>query len=171
MYLHLGCGCVILPGFINLDIRDGNGIDKTSLVYPIDYDNDTFDLIYASHVLEHFPRKQTTNVLQEWARILKKGGILRLSVPDIQALINIYKQTKDLDQIIGPLYGRQDYRYNYHYTVFDYIIIKKLMEKSGLEAIHYWDFRRTIHANYWDYSQAETKGTLISLNVEGRKRL
>lgn len=170
MYLHLGCGCVLLPGFINLDIRDEEGIDKISLVYPIDYDNDTFDLIYSSHVLEHFPRKQTLNILQEWTRILKKGGILRISVPNIEALIEIYQQGKDLDQIIGPLYGRQDYRYNYHYTIFDYKILKGLMEKAGLTSIHYWDFRRTVHSDYWDYSQTETKGVLISLNIEGRKK-
>lgn len=170
MYLHLGCGCVLLPGFINLDIRDEEGIDKVSLVYPIDYDNDTFDLVYASHVLEHFPRKQTLNILQEWARILKKGGILRISVPNIEELVKIYQQEKDLDQIIGPLYGKQDYRYNYHYTVFDYKILKGLMEKAGLASVHYWDFKRTIHSDYWDYSQAETKGVFISLNIEGRKK-
>ena len=90
MCLHLGCGCVILPSFINLDIRDEEEINKVSLVYPIDYDNDKFDLVYASHVLEHFAKKQTQNILKEWVRVLKKDGTLRISVPDMEALIRIY---------------------------------------------------------------------------------
>lgn len=172
MYLHLGCGCVLIPGFINLDIRfnEQTKVDHISLVYPLDYDNNMFDLAYSSHVLEHFPRKQTLNILKEWVRVIKPGGILRLSVPDIAALIKIYRQTKDLEQIIGPLYGNQDYMYNFHATTFDYDTLKILMEKAGLTAIHYWDFRRTIHSDHFDYSQAETKGILISLNLEGRKK-
>lgn len=166
----MGCGNVLLLGFINMDIRDEVSPDKVSLVYPVDYDESTFDMVYASHILEHFPRKQTLNVLQEWVRILKRGGILRLSVPNFEALINIYKRTKDLDQIIGPLYGKQNYRYNYHNTVFDLKTLKGLMEKAGLTAVHWWDFRRTEHSDHWDYSQAETKGILISLNLEGRKK-
>lgn len=168
--LHLGCGNVLLPGFINMDIREEVGPDKISLVYPIDYDNSMFDMVYASHILEHFPKKQVSNVLQEWVRILKPGGLLRLSVPNFEALLEIYRQTNDLDQIIGPLYGKQDYRHNYHKTVFDYKTLKRLMENAGLTAVHWWDYKRTEHGDHWDFSQAETKGTLISLNLEGRKK-
>jgi len=168
--LHLGCGDVLLLGFINTDIREEVNPDKISLVYPVDYDDNMFDLVYASHILEHFPKKQTLNILQEWIRVLKKEGILRLSVPNFEALIEIYRQTKDLDHIIGPMYGKQNYRYNYHNTVFDYRTLKNVMEKAGLTAVHWWDFRRTEHSEYWDYSQAETKGILISLNLEGRKK-
>lgn len=170
LYLHLGCGCVLIPSFINLDIREETNAEKLSLVYPLDYDSDLFDLVYSSHILEHFPRKQTLAVLKEWVRVLKRNGTLRLSVPDLEALIKIYSKTKELEQIIGPLYGGQDYRYNYHQTAFDFKTLKNLMQKAGLTAIHRWDFRRTIHSDYWDYSQAETKGILISLNLEGRKR-
>ena len=171
LYLHLGAGETIIPEFINLDIREKNDIDKISLVYPLDFDNDIFDLVYSSHVLEHFSRRQIRNVLQEWTRVLKPGGILRLSVPSIENLIKIYLKCKDLGQIIGPLYGGQDYKYNFHYTVFDIDTLVSLMESVGLDAIHTWDYRRTIHSKYWDYSQAETKGILISLNIEGRKKL
>lgn len=168
--LHLGCGYTILPGFTNIDIRKIDGIDRVSDVYPLDYKDNTFDLVYGSHLLEHFPINQTLDILKEWVRVLKKHGILRLSVPSLEALVKIYQLEKDLSQIIGPLYGKQDYEYNYHMNVFDYKTLKRLMEKAGLVAAHPWDFRRTIHSDYWDYSQAETKGILISLNLEGRKK-
>ena len=69
--LHIGAGETIIPEVINLDIRDKDGMDKVSLVYPLDFEDNVFDLVYSSHVLEHFPRKQTRNILQEWARVLK----------------------------------------------------------------------------------------------------
>lgn len=170
LYLHLGAGETIIPGFINLDIREKDGIDKISLVYPLDFDDNLFDIVYSSHILEHFPRKQVRNVLQEWVRVLKPGGTLRLSVPSIENLIEIYSKYKDLEQIIGPLYGGQDYRHNFHHTVFDRNTLVNLMKSVSLDAIHTWDYRRTIHSEYWDYSQAKTKEILISLNIEGRKK-
>ncbi len=40
----------------------------------------TFDIILSTHTLEHLPRDKET--LKEFARILKKGGYLRLEVPN-----------------------------------------------------------------------------------------
>ena len=77
IYLHIGCGKVLLPGFINMDIRNTEGVDKVSLAYPVDYDNDTFDLIYACHVLEHFSRWEYKNTLTRWYEILKPWEIYR----------------------------------------------------------------------------------------------
>jgi SAM-dependent methyltransferase len=54
-YLHVGCGSVILPKpFENLDGRDLPGVNHLGSVYPLDFEDNTFDLIYSSHVLEHF---------------------------------------------------------------------------------------------------------------------
>lgn len=39
-------------------------------------------LLYASHVLEHIPWYKTEEVLREWVRVLKPGGVLEVWVPD-----------------------------------------------------------------------------------------
>jgi hypothetical protein len=44
------------------------------------------------------------------------------------------------------------------------------MEEVGLVAIHPWNFRRTLHSDYFDFSQATTWEIPISLNLEGRKK-
>lgn len=81
--LEIGPGSVRIPGFETLDIVGGKNVD-----YVMDaskvlvFDDNTFDLIYASHVLEHIPWYKTVDVLREWIRILKYGGILELWVPD-----------------------------------------------------------------------------------------
>ena len=55
-----------------------------------------------------------------------------------------------------------------------FLIKKKLinlLNEAGLEAVHPWDYRRTIHSKFWDFSQATTNEIPISLNLEGRKKI
>ena len=83
MNLHLGCGTINHPKFINID-----GIPKPHIHYirSIDnlsnFSNNSVDLIYACHCLEHFPYHQIPGIISEWVRIMKKDSILRISVPD-----------------------------------------------------------------------------------------
>ncbi len=46
------------------------------------FHDNTFDIVYASHVLEHMPWYQVKEVMQEWVRILKPNGKLEVWVPD-----------------------------------------------------------------------------------------
>ncbi len=55
MKLHLGCGQRFIEGYIHIDIDDFQHIDyKTSIDNLSMIENDSCDLIYASHVLEYF---------------------------------------------------------------------------------------------------------------------
>ena len=169
-YLHIGCGENLLPKpFINIDVRKKKGVIY-SKAYPLKFKTGTFDLVYASHILEHFKKALTLKVLKEWVRVLKPGGVIRLSVPCFKNLSQIYKIDKNLDNIFGPLMGGQTYKENFHYNVFDKKKLEKLMINAGCEAIHPWDFTRTLHSKYWDFSQATTQEIPISLNLEARKK-
>ena len=171
-YLHIGCGSVILPHpFENLDTRPLKGVDHISEAFPLLFEDNTFDLLYSSHVLEHFKKSETQSVINEWVRVLKPGGIIRLSVPSFEALIKIYELTEDMESIIGPLMGGQTYEQNFHYNIFDKKRLTDYLEKAGYEAVHPWDYRRTSHSKFFDFSQATTLEIPISLNLEARKCL
>ena len=170
-YLHIGCGDNVLPKpFINIDSRKKKGVLNLK-AYPLKFKNNTFDLVYATHILEHFNKLKVLNVLKEWVRVLKPGGVLRISVPSFDNLSLIYNIDKNIDNISGPLMGGQTYKDNFHYEIFNQKKLIKLLSNAGLEAIHPWDFRRTIHSKYWDFSQATTNEIPISLNLEGRKKI
>jgi predicted SAM-dependent methyltransferase len=169
-YLHIGCGDVILPKpFENLDTRKMDGVDHVCEADKLSFEDGTFDLVYSSHVLEHFKRNETQSILNEWVRVLKPGGIVRISVPSFESLIKIYQTAGDIEYIIGPLMGGQTYEQNFHYNMFDKASLTKYLEKAGCEAVHTWDFRRTSHSKYFDFSQAITWEIPISLNLEARK--
>ena len=69
--------------------------------------SNSVDLIYASHVIEYFDRDGVKNLLQEWIRVLKPGGKLRLAVPNFEAMANLYIEKKyPLEKFLGPLYGK-----------------------------------------------------------------
>ena len=171
-YLHIGCGNVILPKpFENLDTREMSGVDHVCEADKLPFTNDTFDLVYSSHVLEHFERNKTQYIINEWVRVVKPGGTIRLSVPSFEALIRIYEVSGDMEYIIGPLMGGQTYEQNFHYNMFDKNNLTKYLENAGCEAVHTWDYRRTSHSKYFDFSQATTFEIPISLNLEARKTL
>lgn len=175
--LHIGCGKKYIPGFIHIDVRKLPHIDYVTSADRLDmFKNNSVNLVYACHVLEHFKRNQIENVLKEWYRVLKLGGILRIAVPDFEKLIEVYLKTKDLKLVLGPLAGRQDYPGNTHYVVFDYSYLAEVLKKVGFKNIHRYDWRKTIHKDYDDFSQAyiphleKEQGILISLNVEAEKK-
>jgi len=170
-YLHIGCGDVILPyPFENLDTRPLKGVDHISEAFPLPFEDNVFDLVYSSHVLEHFLKIDTQAIINEWVRVLKPEGIIRLSVPSLEALIKIYELSGDMEYIIGPLMGGQTYDQNFHYNMFDKKRLTSYLENAGCEAIHTWDYRRTSHSKFFDFSQATTLEIPISLNLEARKK-
>lgn len=81
--LEIGPGPRRIPGFETLSIVDGEEVDYVfDAAKPLPFKNGVFDLIFASHVLEHIPWYQSEEVLREWFRILKPEGQLEVWVPD-----------------------------------------------------------------------------------------
>ena len=174
--LHLGCGTKILAGFLNIDIRSLPGVDIVSSVdnLPMFADN-SVDLIYCCHVLEHVPRANMPAILNEWRRVLKPGGTLRVAVPNFQAVVEHYKAHSDLPRLLGLLYGGQTYTENFHYNIWNFKTMKAVLEAAGFDSVGQYDWRATEHADVDDYSQAylphmdKENGILMSLNVECQK--
>lgn len=173
MKLHLGCGEKYIPGFIHVDIQDYPHVDYRVPVNQLSFAADhSVDLIYACHVLEHFGRHETDQVLKEWFRVLRKGGLLRLAVPDFEAVAGQYQQTGNLTELVGLVSGGQRNEYDFHKMVFDEKLLRERLLKAGFTSVSRYDWRHTEHSWLDDYSQAylphmdKEKGRLMSLNLE-----
>jgi len=178
MKLHIGCGEKYLPGYRHVDIINREHIDYLADAGSLPFiDDGAVTEIYACHILEHFKRYEIDGVLSEWARILCKGGLLRLAVPDFEAIVNHYQENKNLNALMGLLYGGQNYEYNFHFLVFDFMLMKELLEKAGFTNITAYDWRYFLPKGYDDYSRAYLphmdfkNGWLMSLNILAEKLL
>jgi len=180
--LNLGCGNRKLVSFINVDARKEVDPDVIADVTAIHEEFQDVDLIYACHVLEHFPLKPSSfqpvtwkEVLGNWYSTLKEGGVLRLAVPDIEAVLEYYSETKDITSLYALLYGGQKYDFDFHYHCWSFETLKKDLLEAGFKKVKRYDWRCTEHFFVDDYSQAylphmdKVNGKLMSLNVEAIK--
>lgn len=98
--LNIGCGSTFDPAWVNIDIEP---LSPEVLRYDarkrLPFEDGSFDACYSSHVIEHLSCEQTLHIMKEFHRILKKGGILRLAVPDLEGIARAYLGT--LDQAIA----------------------------------------------------------------------
>jgi SAM-dependent methyltransferase len=70
------------------------GVDPQIMVWDlrrgVPFEDDTFDVVYHSHLLEHLDRRDASSFLKECHRVLKQSGIIRVVVPDLQLIIKRY---------------------------------------------------------------------------------
>ena len=163
----------------DIEIEDIDGGDyphlKSKDIINLPYDDNSVDVIYASHVIEYFDRDEIKEVLLKWYQKLRPGGILRIAVPDFYAMVELYFENDvDLSKLLGPLYGKMKMGDTtiYHKTTYDYVSLKRLLEDVGFVYPQGYNWQQTDHAHIDDHSQAyiphmdKKNGTLISLNVE-----
>ena len=177
--LHLGCGPKIIEGFTNIDARaidDRIHVDNVATLETIK--DNSAELIYACHVLEHFGRHEFKAVLQCWYNKLQIGGTLRLSVPDIRKAAGLYLSGEyTIDQMYGFIYGGQAHEYDYHKVGFDHAHLRLSLAEVGFKHknIRNWNWETTEHSEYDDYSQAylphmnKSAGIMMSVNIEAVK--
>lgn len=176
--LHLGCGSRDFgPTWDHIDGGDYPHL-KSKDILKLPYEDNSVDLIYASHVLEYFDREEVKTVLAEWFRVLREGGTLRVAVPDFTRLSCLYCDGDiHLDQVLGPLFGRMKMGdvTIYHKTVYDRPSLANVLHEAGFHFIRDYNWRNTEHSHFDDHSQSfiphmdKDNGTLISLNMEATK--
>ncbi len=176
MNLHLGCGSKYIPGFVHVDLLDYPHVDFRVPVDRLTFaEDDSIELIYASHVLEHFGRHETDRVLAEWHRVLKRGGVLRCAVPDFEAITQRYLRTGNLNELVGLVCGGQKDQHDYHKMILDQNTLTGRLLGAGFSSVSRYDWRKTEHSSLDDYSQAylpymdKVNGQLMSLNLEATK--
>lgn len=174
--LHIGCGDINSPGFINLDARPLPHVHIVSKnIFRLDMiPNDSLDMVYMSHVLEHVPRNKAIEVIREMARVLKPDGVLRISVPDFDYVIAIYEASgKQINAIAPALMGGQNYAFNFHYGVFNEEYLSNLLSKGGFLRVRLWAPANCDHHEFEDWASKsiylDDRPFPISLNLEGHK--
>ncbi len=175
VYINLGCGLDSSSEFINIDALPFPNIHYIQAIYDLSmFANNSVDLVYASHVMEHIPRDKFKTTLTEWRRVLKPGGTLRLAVPDFDALVEIYKSdNKNVDRVTNQVLGGQGSVYNIHYSLWNFKKAELILKNLGFKNTRRWSPDKVNHHNFKDRaSRTITAGGRqipFSLNIEAEK--
>jgi len=110
-----------------VDIREECQPDFRCDIRQLPFDNGSFDIIFSSHVLEHFDREEHIQLLKEWLRVLKPEGEVRIVVPSIEwAAKKLVEGIVDND-VMNVLYGAQSNPYDFHKTGFTPLTLSALV--------------------------------------------
>lgn len=110
-YLNLGCGRRFNDAWTNVNfISTGKGVIAHNLTKGIPFPDDSFDVVYHSHLLEHFTRSAAKDFLKECYRVLRPQGVLRVVVPDLEQIARTYIKALELAND-----GLQEWAANYEW--------------------------------------------------------
>jgi predicted SAM-dependent methyltransferase len=88
--LHLGCGKRRLPGWLNIDAA-GSDYDVDLASGRLPWRSGVFDAVVSQHMIEHLELEQELlPLLCEVRRVMKRGGELWISTPDMEKLAQAY---------------------------------------------------------------------------------
>ena len=84
--LHLGCGENHWDGYTNIDLYSDKA-DVKADVRELPFRDGSFDWVESHHLIEHLNKTDAKNALSEWRRVLRPGGHMFLSCPDLVACV------------------------------------------------------------------------------------
>jgi predicted SAM-dependent methyltransferase len=112
--VHLGSGLDLRPGWVNIDLALYNGNVPTTvppqaifvnhdLRAGIPLETGCADLVYSSHFFEHLEYVEAVRLIRDSYRILRPGGVFRLSIPDFRRCFEAY--VRGDAEFFAPLAG------------------------------------------------------------------
>lgn len=123
--VNVGCGLAPIPGYVNLDnspsllvqsnpilrrvtntlewlvgiplyTRFPPGVSRHDVRKGLPFGDNSVEVFYTSHLLEHLPRDEAENVLREAYRAMVPGGLLRIALPDLERKARCYLRRVEL---------------------------------------------------------------------------
>lgn len=89
--LHIGCGTFRFAGWLNTDLLGTPAIDfSLDLEKALALPDRAFDAVYNSEVIEHLKRESVLPLMREIYRVLKPGGVLRLTTPELHSCCRLF---------------------------------------------------------------------------------
>lgn len=132
-YLNLGCGNIFIDSsdWKNVDQSPFDArVKRADLTKRLPFANQSFDVIYSSHVLEHINRDHVPILLAECNRLLRRGGKIRIVVPDFYEMITSYLAYVETGQWVKARF------------VKDEILDQCVREKSGGKLLYWYDLAK-----------------------------
>ena len=89
--LNVGCGQRFHSAWTNVDLEPIDpAIQQFDITKGLPFEDQQYDAVYHSHVLEHLDPSDGERLLSDCYRVLKPGGILRIVIPNLEQIATLY---------------------------------------------------------------------------------
>jgi len=160
IYLYVGCGHDRMSGFTHVEINVGKQFKKggnvgapdilADITRHIPLEDNSVDLIFSRATLEHLTYHELINHFLECHRLIKKGGYIRMSVPDMDIMVKNYldkqedlekaKREGEISIAMMPCENHTDLfiqrvLYHDHYYLHNFDTLSRALKKTGFTNI------------------------------------
>jgi predicted SAM-dependent methyltransferase len=151
--LHLGCGDNVRPGWLNSDYNpQSDSVLHLDATTPFPLPDASLDYVFSEHMIEHLSYADGMRMLRECHRVLRPGGKVRISTPDLDFVVDLHRQDKSelqqsyirwaTEQFIeaAPYAGDTFVMNNFvrdwgHLFIYDVKTLSRAMESAGFTDI------------------------------------
>jgi predicted SAM-dependent methyltransferase len=107
-----------------------------NLAYGIPFHDASVDFVYSSHFLEHLHKDEAFGLLREACRVLKRGGVIRISVPDLSYAVALY-ENGHTERMLEMYFFNDDSgsAFARHKYMYDFNLLKARLEAAGFEHV------------------------------------
>ena len=136
--VNLGCGEKPWEGYLNVDLRELQGVDVVADARRLPFEPGSIDELASSHLVEHFREYQLrTRILAHWKGLLRPGGVLRIVCPDWAAMLErLHDGRMPLADFKLLTFGGQDYEGDDHFAMYTPESLRALLLECGFARVN-----------------------------------
>ena len=135
--LHVGCGRYRLEGWLNADLDFQQNVDiLLDARRRLPFEDDTFLFIFAEHLIEHLSFAEGRGFCREVYRVLRPGGVVRFSTPDLRFLLRYYEDSSEAARKYTEYHTREFLREKTHSKA---LVISNFFYDFGHRVIYDWE--------------------------------
>lgn len=168
MNLYVGSRNYSPEGFLTLDIDDTYHPDIVADITDMKaaVKDESVSCLIAGAVLEHIAWPKSFKAMCEFARVLKKEGVLKISVPDMKVLSSLIAAGKSSWYAMGIIYGSTpDNEFENHRFGFTEDMLLELLTLLGFGRFRFWNSEIADSSNGWYPLEGEEK-IFGQINIE-----
>jgi predicted SAM-dependent methyltransferase len=143
-YLNLGCGNRFIETWTNIDfVSNSPFVIQHDLNKGIPVDDNSIEVVYHSHILEHFMKDKGEQFIRECFRVLKREGIIRIAIPDLERLAKEYLNNLEKAIVDNCELNAE----NYNWSVIE-LFDQMVRNYSGGEMGKYWTKEKLLNEDH-----------------------
>jgi len=162
--INYGCGSKLMKNWLNVDIQVENKKDYLTTcvdlrgIHP--FRNNQFTYGYAEDFLEHLTQSDQILFLQEVYRTFKKNGVLRLSFPGLEGILNEhYEAGYYTDPLIAKQNAYVQWKHEHYPCKAE---LRMICKKIGFQRITFVTYGKS---SFKDLRGIDTRYLQKSINI------